>query len=85
MPLDPSKIFMYPESYNQLRKELCHPFHARLWKKVQWFMAFDFPLFVENMNRELDLRVYFEADLDGVCTIYLNELRKKRGPDAIIH
>jgi len=76
MPLD--KAYYFPESYNHLRAELADHW-PEYWKKVQWFMAFDQLLFVEKMNELLDLKVYFETDLDGVCNIYLKELRKKRG------
>jgi hypothetical protein len=71
------KIFMFPESYNLLRAEL-HDHHPSLWKKVQWFMAFDRELFIETMNKELKTKILFETDIDVLCKHYLELLQKKR-------
>ena len=75
--MPPIKADYAPESYNQLRKEL-HDSWPDLWKRVQWFMAFDWALFIENMNMTLDLRVPFETDVDLVCKIYLKTLQQLR-------
>lgn len=87
MPLDPAKIFMFPESYTELRKELTTHW-PDLWKdpRCQWAMAFDAPMFVEFMNSKLD-GVYNvairtsddETRIDYICTTFLTELRKRRG------
>lgn len=69
--------YYFPESYNELRKEL-HDYHPAIWKKVQWFMAFDRELFIENMNRILGARILFEEDIDVLCKHYLHILQKKR-------
>lgn len=79
------KIFMFPESYNELRKEL-HDHWPSLWNKVQWSMAFDAELFVELMNRNLD-GVYKvalvtserELEISHICSTFLKELRRRRG------
>lgn len=87
MPLDPSKIFMFPESYNELRKELVNNW-PDLWSdpRCGWAMAFDADLFVEFMNTKLDgvYKVVLatredELRIDHVCKIFLTELRRRRG------
>lgn len=73
------KIYLFPESYNQLRKELYENWPT-LWKLVGWPMAFAANVFVETMNEALDLRVILDSDrVDAICTEYLQALRKKRG------
>lgn len=73
------KIYMFPESYNELRKEL-YEHWPNLWQVVGWPMAFAANIFVENMNEALDLRVMLDSDkVDAICTEYLQELWKKRG------
>lgn|SRR5574341_160234 len=93
MPLDPNKVFMFPESYNQLRKELMLHW-TDLWNdpRCGWAMAFDMPMFIEFMNSKLDsvLRVTVVIDgdekfCDYVCSTFLKELRRRRGPDATIN
>lgn len=78
MPLDPSRVFMFPDSFNNLRKELIDNWPA-LWVKVQWAMAFDAELFVEMMNKELYTKLPQGADCDQWCSKYLKLLRAKRG------
>jgi len=80
--MPPIKADYLPESYNALRKEL-HDNHPALWKKVQWFLAFDWPLFIEHMNNLLAMQVPFQLSVDEVCTIYLTVLKNKSG--IIIH
>jgi len=73
------KIFMFPESYNALRKEL-HDNWPNLWALVGWRMAHRAEEFVEYMNDALDLAVVFDTEaVDFICTTYLNALKKKRG------
>ena len=73
------KIYMFPESYNQLRMEL-HNHWPDLWSRVSWAMAFAANIFVEKMNDELGLAVILDsAKVDAICTEYLQTLRTKRG------
>ena len=87
MPLDPDKIFMFPESFNELRKELMLHW-PDLWAdpRCQWAMAFDMHMFIEFMNSKLDsilrISVVVEDNVkfcDLVCGTFLKELRKRRG------
>ncbi len=76
-------IFMFPESYNQLRKEL-HDHWPNLWAAVSWRMAYRAEEFVEQMNAALDVAVVFDTEkVDFISTTYLNLLRKKRGVSPI--
>jgi hypothetical protein len=75
--MPPLKASYLPESYNQLRKEL-HDNWPLLWKKVQWYLAFDWPLFIENMNKLLDVEVSGNQEVADVCTAYLQILHSKK-------
>jgi hypothetical protein len=92
VPLDPEKVFMFPESYNQLRKEMFTYWNndqcsiPNLWNRVSYYMAFDMHAFIEEMNTVLGgvlrLTVVVEGDekfCDLVCSTFLKELRKRRG------
>lgn len=76
---------MFPETYNELRKELRAHWPA-IWKDVQWAMAFDANMFVEKMNGYTD-RAYAvsavmndsQMKIDYICERFLTYLRKKRG------
>lgn len=73
------KIYMFPESYNELRRELVTHWPT-LWQHVQWPMAYAAGLFIERMNDALDLYVQMDSHrVDAICTEYLQALRKKRG------
>lgn len=73
------KIFMFPESYNALRKELVENW-PNLWALVGWRMAHRAEEFVEYMNDALDVAVVFDTEaVDFICSTYLSLLRKKRG------
>lgn len=84
------KIFMFPDSYNELRKELVNNW-PELWKdpRCGWAMAFDAPMFTEFMNSKLDgvLKIVTvggaiwddKDNCNRVCHIFLTELRKRRG------
>lgn len=78
-------IFLFPNSYNLLRKEL-HDHWPVIWKDVQWAMAFDAEMFVEKMQRHTDQAYKItavtrdrELEIDHICTCFLNYLTKKRG------
>lgn len=87
------KVFMFPEEYNELRKELvAHWSHDRTkkpyWGDAQcgWAMAFDAELFVEYMNTHCDhaynvLQVTRdkEQEIAYICRKFLTYLRKRRG------
>lgn len=76
------KIYMFPESYNQLRKEL-HDYWPALWAVVQWSLAHRAEEFVEIMNEALGLAVVFDTEkVDFISTTFLNrliEMRKSGG------
>lgn len=74
---------MFPDSYNNLRKEL-HDHWPKIWKDVQWSMAFDAEMFVEKMQRHLGLQLLLvpgtpSAECDYWCSRFLQELRTLRG------
>lgn len=87
------KLFMFPESYNELRKELTtHWSHDKnkkpYWGDWQcgWAMAFDAEEFISYMNRHLgnpfNVLVATRDDelaIGHICKIFLTELRKRRG------
>lgn len=77
------KIYLFPESYNALRREL-HDNWPSLWMLVGWAMAHQAETFVEIMNDALDLKLQLDGNKVGAtCHIYLNALRAKRGLSAI--
>ena len=87
MPLDPDKVFMFPESFNELRKELMLHW-PNLWAdpRGSWAMAFDMAMFIEFMNEKLGNPFVGSVVVDGdekfcdmVCSTFLKELRKRRG------
>lgn len=73
------KVYMFPESYNELRRELSS-YWPTLWQLVQWRMAYRAEEFVEYMNEALDVAVIFDTEkVDFICKTYINLLRSKRG------
>jgi hypothetical protein len=74
------KVYMFPESYNALRREL-EEYFPNLWNSpVQWAMWANAQLFIQIMDEALDTVTQFDsANVDGICKKYLDELRKKRG------
>lgn len=77
------KVYMFPESYNALRREL-DTYYPNLFASVGWPMANDAPTFIEMMDAALDTRTTFDtAKVDSICKKYLNLLRAKRGISAI--
>jgi hypothetical protein len=77
------KIYMFPESYNALRREL-HENWPQLFQQVGWCMAFDAMTFIEMMDFALDTKTTFDsAKVQAICLKYLNLLRAKRGLSAI--
>lgn len=73
------KIYMFPESYNELRKELSTNWPT-LWQAVGWPMAYASNMFVSIMNEALDLDVQLDSEkVDAICTEYLQALWKRRG------
>jgi len=73
-------IFMFPESYNELRRELVTYWTHTIWPQVAWRMAFRAEEFVETMNEILGVAVVFDtAKVDFICRTYLEILRNKRG------
>lgn len=73
------KIYMFPESYNFLRKEL-HDHWPSLWAAVSWCMAFQAEDFVAIMNEALDMKLQVDGNkVDATCKAYLNKLYELRG------
>lgn len=73
------KIYMFPESYNALRKELMDHW-PEIWPHVAWHMAHNGPDFVSIMNAGLEMNVQFDSNkVDATCIAFLNKLREKRG------
>jgi len=73
------KIYMMPESFNELRKEISTHW-PNLWAQVGWPMAFAANIFVEQMNAALDMTLVLDSEkVDAICTEYLEALWKKRG------
>lgn len=73
------KIYLFPESYNQLRIYLMEAF-PQLWKLVGGPMAWDAVAFIELMDAACDCKTTFDsAKIDAICARYLDLLRKKRG------
>lgn len=73
------KIFMFPESYNQLRAEISRNWPS-LWALVAWRMAYKAEEFVEYMNDALEMRLVFDTEkVSWICEQYLKELHKRRG------
>ncbi len=73
------KVYMFPESYNALRRELEENF-PNLWVATQWAMAFNAQLFIQQMDEALDTVTQFDSgNVGGICKKFLDELRKKRG------
>lgn len=73
------KIYMFPESYNALRRELCENY-PRLWDIVGHAMAFDAIIFIEYMDDALGIKTTWDsAKVGAICHRYWNELRMKRG------
>lgn len=72
------KIYMFPEAYNALRRELSTHWPA-LWQVTQWRMAYKAEEFVEQMNAALDMNIVFDsAKVSWICEQYLAALEKRR-------
>lgn len=73
------KVYMFPESYNALRREL-YEYWPNLFGLVGYAMAFDAVRFIELMDAALDTKTTFDSQkVDGTCKKYLDLLRNKRG------
>lgn len=73
------KIYMFPESYNQLRKELIN-YWPHTWSSVGWSMAYKAEDFVAAMNEALGLKLQFDTQkVEAICLTYLHALRDRRG------
>lgn len=81
------KIYLFPESFNALRRELhdhwpvfftqVNPYTG---KSLAWNMVNDALQFIADMNDALDLHVQMDSDnIDAICKTFLDELRVKRG------
>jgi hypothetical protein len=76
------KIYMFPESYNALRREL-HDYWPVLFTHVGWAMANNGPQFVQQMNDLTGLKIQFDTNkVDAICKEFLSFLRTARGVSA---
>jgi hypothetical protein len=72
------KIYMFPESYNALRRELVEHW-PELWALVGWRMANRAEEFVEYMNVACDIHVIFDTEkVDFISKTYLGRLQEMR-------
>lgn len=85
------KIYLFPEEYNALRREL-HDNWQNFFYAVNpafgfspaWAMVYDAPHFVGFCNDALDMVVQFDsADVAGTCKKFLNGFRNKRGISSL--
>ena len=77
------KVYMFPESYNALRRELFENWPS-LFQTVGHAMAFDAIRFIELMDAALDTKTTFDtAKVDSISKKYLNLLRNKRGLSSL--
>lgn len=77
------KIYMFPESYNALRRELYEEW-PEIWPLVGWYMANNAQMFVNLMNEGTGLKLQFDTSkVESICLTYLNFLRNKRGVSNI--
>lgn len=73
------KIYMMPESYNALRRELMQNW-PNLWAMAGYYMAFQAEDFIAIMNGATDLKLQFDTQaVDWTCQQYLTKLRQMRG------
>lgn len=93
MPNFDQKLFMFPESYNQLRTELSTHWNddknkKPYWRDWQcgWAQAWDAEIFIEYMNTHTDgaYRVLAatndkQKEIGYICECFLKELRRRRG------
>lgn len=77
------KVYMFPESFNALRRELDENWPS-LFELVGYAMVADGIRFIELMDAALDTRTTFDtAKVDAIAKKYLNLLRNKRGISSI--
>ena len=77
------KVYLMPESYNALRREL-DEYYPNLFARVGYVMAFDASTFIEMMDAALDTKTTFDSDkVSAICHKYLNLLRNKRGLSSL--
>lgn len=73
-------ISQFPESFNELRKQLATN-HQDVWAKVSYCMVHDQAMFVELMNEQLGfwLLLPYTADMgiDACCKGWLRALERK--------
>lgn len=73
------KVYMMPESFNALRREL-EAQYPTLWQYVQGDMAWNAQRFIHKMDEALGTVTQFDsANVDGICKRFLDKLRSKRG------
>lgn len=77
------KVYMMPESFNALRREL-QANYPTLWQYVQGDMAWNSQRFIHKMDEALGTVTQFDsANVDGICKRFLDKLRAKRGLPAL--
>lgn len=81
------KVYLFPESYNALRRELdenwrnlFNNINPETGVSLAYCMVFDAPQFIGILNGALDLAVQYDTEnIDQICKTFLDALRVKRG------
>lgn len=81
------KVYLFPESYNALRRELeenwptlFNEYNPEIGMSLAYAMAFNSEVFIGAMNGALDLAEQYDSgNVDAICKSFLNALRVKRG------
>lgn len=77
------KIYMFPEVFNALRRELM-TYWPHTWQGAQWYMGNNAQEFVHYMNDALGLKVQFDsAKVEAICQVFLSKLRSDRGASKL--
>jgi hypothetical protein len=81
------KVYLFPESFNALRRELednwpnlFNEFNPEIGMSIGYAMAFNSEVFIGAMNGALDMAEQYDSgNVDAICKAFLNALRAKRG------
>jgi hypothetical protein len=81
------KLYLFPESFNALRRELdsnwptlFNTVDPATGYSLAWCMVFKAEEFISILNGALDLMVQMDSDnVDAICKTFLDALREKRG------
>lgn len=81
------KVYLFPESFNALRRELQENYknffesvNPEVGVSPAWAMVHDAAQFIGLMNGAFDCVEQMDSEnVDGICKVFLNAARKKRG------